>query len=116
MFEHPEAREKIKNIFKNISELEKELVPSFKKSLEEDEPIGLYIATEDQSDITWLFGKTHIAPMIGGDDALKDVTEQLLPSEEDKKEGVVFAILKKVGPIYAIRLEKAVLEEVFLSV
>jgi len=115
MFEHPEAREKIKNIFKNISTLEKELVPEFKKSLEKNEPIGLYVATEDQSDITWLFGKTHIAPMLGGDDALKDVTDQLLPSEEDKKEGVLFAVLKKVGPIYAIRLEKAVLEEVFLN-
>lgn len=115
MFEHPEAREKIKNIFKNISELEKDLVPAFKKSLEKNEPIGLYIATEDQSDITWLFGETHIAPMIGGDDTLKEITEELLPSEMDKREGVVFAILKKVGPIYAIRLEKAVLEEVFLN-
>ncbi len=115
MFEHPEAREKIKSIFKNISVLEKELVPAFKKSLKENQPIGLYIATEDQSDITWLFGETHISPMIGGDDALKAITDELLPSDTDKKEGLVFAILKKVGPIYAIRLEKAVLEEVFLS-
>jgi hypothetical protein len=53
--------------------------------------------------------------MLGGDDTLKNVTEELLPSETDKREGVVFAILKKVGPIYAIRLEKAVLEEVFLN-
>jgi len=115
MFEHPASREKIKKIFKNISVLEKELVPAFKKSLRDNEPIGLYIATEDQSDITWLFGETHIAPMLGGDDTLKNVTEKLLPSEIDKREGIVFAILKKVGSIYAIRLEKAVLEEVFLS-
>ncbi len=115
MFEHPEAREKIKNIFKNISHLEEELVPKFKKSLKENEPIGLYVATEDQSDIMWLFGKKDIAPMLGGYDALKDIKQQLLPTEEDEKEGVVFAILKKVGPIYAIRLEKAVLEEVFLG-
>ena len=115
MFEHPEAREKIKNIFKNISTLEEELVLKFKKSLKENEPIGLYVATEDQSDIMWLFGKKDIAPMLGGYDALKDIKQQLLPTEEDEKEGVVFAILKKVGPIYAIRLEKAVLEEVFLG-
>ena len=88
MFEHPEAREKIKSIFKNISVLEKELIPAFKKSLRENEQIGLYIATEDQSDITWLFGETHIAPMLGGDDTLKNVTEELLPSETDKREKV----------------------------
>tara|TARA_Y100000389_G_scaffold203611_1_gene252679 strand:+ start:4907 stop:5254 length:348 start_codon:yes stop_codon:yes gene_type:complete len=115
MFEEPEAREKIKKIFSNISTLEEDLVPCFKKSLINNEPIGLYIATEDQSDITWLFGTEDIAPMLGGDDTLKNITDQLLPSEEDKKEGVVFAVLKKVGPLYAIRLEKDVLSEVFLN-
>ena len=30
MFEHPEAREKIKSIFKNISRFEEELVPKFR--------------------------------------------------------------------------------------
>ena len=52
--------------------------------------------------------------MLGGETALDDITEQLLPTPEDKEEGVVFAILKKVGPIYAIRLEKEILSEVFL--
>ena len=32
---------------------------------------------------------------------------------KDREEGVVFAILKKVGPLYAVRLEKEVLKEVF---
>jgi len=52
--------------------------------------------------------------MMGGKDSLKDITDQLLPTEKDKQEGIVLAILKKVGPIYAIRLEKAVLTEAFL--
>lgn len=116
MFEEPEAREKIKKIFKNISTLESELVPAFKKALVGNEPIGLYIATEDQSDLMWIFGKKEIGRMLGGEDSLRDITEQLLPTPLDKEEGVVFAILKKVGPLYAIRLEKALLEEVFLSV
>ena len=114
MFEEPEAREKIKKIFKNISTLEKELIPEFKKTLVENEPIGLYIATEDQSDIMWIFGREEVARMLGGEKTLDDITEQLLPTSLDKEEGVVFAILKKVGPIYAIRLEKSVLSEVFL--
>ncbi len=114
MFEEPEAREKIKRIFKNISTLDKELVPEFKKTLVENEPIGLYIATEDQSDITWIFGREEVGRMLGGDEALDSITEQLLPSPKDRREGVVFAILKKVGPLYAVRLEKEVLEEVFL--
>ena len=114
MFEEPEAREKIKNIFKNISYMEEDLIPLFKKALEENEPIGLYVATEDQTDLSWVFGPAEVGRMIGGKDSLKDITDQLLPTEEDKEEGIVLAILKKVGPIYAIRLEKAVLTEAFL--
>ena len=113
MFEEPEAREKIKNIFKNISTMETDLVPEFKKTLKENEPIGLYIATEDQSDITWIFGEKEIGRMLGGKEALEDITNQLLPTPKDREEGVVFAILKKVGPLYAVRLEKEVLKEVF---
>lgn len=114
MFEHPEAREKIKNIFKNISHLEEELVPRFRECLKNNDPLALYVATQSQDDLTWIFEKKEIERMMGGKDSLKDITEQLLPEEEDKEEGVVFVVLKKVGPIYAIRLEKAILEEVFL--
>lgn len=114
MFELPEEREKIKNIFQNLSKQERRLVPMFRKVLKEGGPIGLYVATQDQSDITWLFDKEEIGLMLGGGDALKSITDQLLPTPEDKDKGVLFAIFKKVGPIYSIRLEKAVLEEVFL--
>lgn len=114
MFELPEEREKIKNIFQNLSKQERKLVPMFRKVLEEGGPIGLYVATQDQSDITWLFDEKEIALMLGGEDALISITNQLLPTEEDKKEGLLFAIFKKVGPIYSIRLQRSILEEVFL--
>lgn len=114
MFEEPEAREKIKNIFKNISYMEESLVPLFKNALEENEPIGLYVATKDQTDLSWVFGTKEIERMLGGEETLQDITKQLLPTEKDKEDGIVLAILKKVGPIYAIRLEKAVLTEAFL--
>lgn len=114
MFENPKDRAKIKNIFKNISDVEKELVPKFKFALKNSNPIALYIATKDQNDITWLFDYKEIALMLSGEDSLESVTEQLLPTPQDKKDGLVFVIFKKVGPIYAIRLEKAILEEVFL--
>ena len=115
MFEHPEAREKIKSIFKNISRFEEELVPKFRSCLKNNDPIALYVATQDQNDLMWIFEKSEISRMLGGPDSLESISEQLLPDEEDKDEGVVFVVLKKVGPIYAIRLEKAVLEEVFLG-
>ena len=113
MFEEPEAREKIKNIFKNISNFDKELVSEFKWALRYDEPIGLYVATKDQSDVSWVFGEEEVGRMLGGKKVLDGITEELFPTEEDREKGVVLAILKKVGPIYAVRLEKAVLEEVF---
>ena len=115
MFEHPEAREKIKSIFKNISRFEEELVPKFRACLKNNDPIALYVATQDQNDLMWIFEKSEISRMLGGSDSLESISEQLLPDEEDKDEGVVFVVLKKVGPIYAIRLEKEVLEEVFLN-
>jgi hypothetical protein len=113
MFEDPENRQKIKEIFENLSYQEKRLVPMFKKTLEDGGPIGLYVATKDQKDITWLFDEKEIALMLGGEDALISVTSQLLPTKEDKEDGVLFVIFKKVGPIYSIRIERAVLEEVF---
>lgn len=114
MFENPKDRAKIKNIFKNISTIETELNPKFKNILKENGPIALYVATKDQDNIMWLFDKEEINRMLGGESSLEELTEQLLPEEKDKKEGVVLVIFKKVGPIYAIRLEKAILEEVFL--
>jgi len=113
MFEEPEAREKIKNIFKNIYNFDKELVSEFKWALKYDKPIGLYVATKDQSDVSWVFGEEEVGRMLGGKKVLDGITEGLFPTEEYKEKGVVLAILKKVGPIYAVRLEKAVLEEVF---
>tara|TARA_S200002703_G_scaffold83223_1_gene71658 strand:- start:1016 stop:1360 length:345 start_codon:yes stop_codon:yes gene_type:complete len=114
MFEHPEAREKIKSIFKNISRFEEELVPKFRSCLKNNDPIALYVATKDQDDLMWIFEKDEISRMMGGDESLESVSEQLL-ADDGNNEGVVFVVLKKVGPIYAIRLEKEVLEEVFLN-
>lgn len=113
MFEEPESREKIKNIFKNIYSSEEDLIPKFRESIKNNDPIGLYVATKDQSDIMWIFGKKEVSSMLGGEEELQKLLDQLLPTEKDKNDGVLFAILKKVGPIYAIRLEKAILEEVF---
>jgi hypothetical protein len=114
MFELPEERQKIKDIFENLSHRERRLVPMFRRVLEDGGPIGLYVATKDQKDITWLFDEKEIALMLGGDDALISITNQLLPTEEDKREGVLFVVFKKVGPIYSIRIQRSVLEEVFL--
>lgn len=113
MFESQKDREKIKNIFKNISYQEEGLAPLFKKILEKNEPIGLYFATEDQTDVSWVFGADEVGRMLGGIKKLQNITKELLPTEKDLEEYIIFAILKKVGPIYAIKLEKALLTEAF---
>ena len=60
MFENPKDRAKIKNIFKNISDVEKELVPKFKFALKNSNPIALYIATKDQNDMYFRKGQLNI--------------------------------------------------------
>ena len=113
MFENPQDRKKIKSIFENLYRDEKELVPMFKKIVREGGPIALYVATKDNSDITWMFDKDEISEMLGGKDALDSVTDQLLPTKKDKEEGIIFVIFKKIGPLYSVRLEKAILHETF---
>jgi len=113
MFENPQDRKKIKSIFENLSRDEKELTPMFKKIAQEGGPIALYVATKDNSDITWMFDKDDISEMLGGRDTLDSVTDQLLPTEKDKEEGIIFVIFKKIGPLYSVRLERAILQETF---
>lgn len=114
MFELPEERKKVKEIFQNIYQKDKALVPLFKNALKNNDPIGLYVATQSNDDILWLFDKKEIGLMLGGANALNSIIDQLLPTEEDKKNEIVMVILKKVGPIYSIRLSKSILEEVFI--
>lgn len=115
MFDSPEEQDKIKTIFEGIYSKEKILIPRFREALINNDPIGLYVATKDQSDISWIFDTKQIELMLGGRDAYISIKEQLLPTREDSDEYLMMVVFKKVGPIYSLRLKKSILEEVFLD-
>lgn len=115
MFEDKESREKLKNIFNNISKLETDLVPSFKECLENNEPIGIYVATKDKTDVEWVFGSKEISSMLGGEKFLKEAYEKMFSLGEKEEDWIVFAVLNKVGPIYITRFDKNLLKEVFIN-
>jgi hypothetical protein len=115
MFENPEEQDKIKTIFEGIYSKEKALIPGFRNAILNNTPIGLYVATKNQDDISWIFDKEQIELMLGGKDAFISIKSQLLPTLADEREYIMMVVFKKVGPIYSIRLKKSILEEVFLG-
>ena len=75
-------------------------------------PMALYVATEDRTDCMWIFDPDTIYDMIGGEDKYDSIFNQMFPTEEEKAVGVAFFILKKVGPLYSIRLNIDLIEDV----
>lgn len=75
-------------------------------------PFALYIATADRSDCTWIFDPQTIYGMVGGEDRYDKVFNSLFPTEEDRSVGIAFFILKKVGPLYSMRVGIDVIDEI----
>lgn len=75
-------------------------------------PFALYVATADRSDCIWIFDPETIYQMVGGEAKYRQIRDEILVSEEDKAVGVIFFILKKVGPLYSIRLDIDVIDEI----
>jgi len=89
-------------------------IESLKRVHRHKSPLALYIATLDRMDVTWLFDKDEIYYMIGGEDTYNQILEQILPTELDKQSGIVFFIFKKIGPLYSVRLELDVIEDIII--
>lgn len=75
-------------------------------------PFALYIATADRSDCTWIFDPQTIYHMVGGEHKYKAIFGSLFPTEEDKSVGIVFFIFKKVGPLYSVRVDIELIDEI----
>lgn len=75
-------------------------------------PFALYIATADRTDCTWIFDPETIYGMVGGEDKYDVIFDSLFPTEEDKSVGIVFFIFKKVGPLYSVRVDIELIDEI----
>jgi hypothetical protein len=75
-------------------------------------PFALYVATADRTDCTWIFDPDTIYEMVGGKDKYDDIFNSLFVTEEERATGVVFFIFRKVGPIYSVRVDIELIDEI----
>lgn len=110
-FNTQEEREALKQSLLNTEDLN-ETLECLEHVLVHRTPFALYVATADRTDCMWIFDPDTVYEMVGGEKKYKEIYNEMFPTEEDKSIGVVFFILKKVGPLYSIRLDIEVIEEV----
>lgn len=75
-------------------------------------PFALYVATADRSDCMWIFDSDVIYGMVGGKEKYDDIYDSMLFTEEEKATQVLFFIFKKVGPIYSIKVDIEIIDEI----
>jgi len=110
-FNTEEEKEALKRSLLNTENLN-ETLECLEQILINRTPFALYIATADRSDCMWIFDPGTVYEMVGGEKKYKDIYEEMFSSKDDESIGVIFFILKKVGPLYSIRLDIEVIEEV----
>jgi len=75
-------------------------------------PFALYVATADRTDCAWIFDPETVYGMVGGEDKYRVIFDSLFLTEEDKSVGIIFFIFKKVGPLYSIRVDIDMIDEI----
>ena len=80
--------------------------------LEHHTPFGLYIATADRSNCMWLFDPPTLYEMLGGQDIHDKTFRSVFIDDEEKSNGVLFYVLKKVGAVIVVKLSTETVREV----
>jgi hypothetical protein len=75
-------------------------------------PFALYVATADKTDCMWIFDPDTVYQMIGGEDKYDKIFDSLFSTEEERSVGLVFFILRKVGPLYSVRVDIETIDEI----
>ena len=86
------------------------ILEHLERILNTKDPFALYIATADKSNCSWIFDKKTLCSMLGGEANYLAIENQI--AKDSEEDFVLFFILKKVGPLYSIRLEVEFLNEV----
>lgn len=110
-FNTEEEREALKQSLLNTEDLN-ETLECLEHVLTHKTPFALYVATADRSDCMWIFDPATVYEMVGGEKKYNQIYDEMFLTEEDKAIGVIFFILKKVGPLYSIRLDIEIVEEI----
>lgn len=78
-------------------------------------PFALYIATADRSNCMWIFDQDTVCEMLGGEDIHDKTFRRVFVDDSERKRGILFYILRKIGPIITIRMEEDTIRSVMDS-
>ena len=67
-------------------------------------PFALYIATADRSNCMWIFDPDTVCEMLGGEDIHDKTFRSVFVDDAEREQGILFYVLRKVGPIITIRM------------
>ncbi len=110
-FNTEEEKTSLKNSLRNTESLE-DTLECLEHVLHHRTPFGLYVATADRSDCTWIFDPETVIQMVGGEKRYTDIFNELFPTEEERRVGIVFFALRKVGPIASMRVDIELIDEI----
>lgn len=104
-------KQSLKESLKNTEDLQ-ETLKFLERILISRTPFALYIATADRTDCAWIFDPETVYQMVGGERVYQKIFDGLFVTEEERSTGVVFFILKKVGPLYSVRVDIELIDEI----
>ena len=79
--------------------------------LEHHTPFGLYIATADRSNCSWIFDPPTLYEMLGGEDIHNKTFKSVFKDDIERSHGVLFYVLRKIGPIIAVKLSDIAIQK-----
>lgn len=109
-FNTEEEKEALKLSLIRSGELDKTLF-CLEVILSQRTPFALYVATQDKSNCVWIFDPQMIYEMLGGEDKYIASRDSILKTEEEKSTSVLFFVLNKIGPFYAVKMSIDVIED-----
>jgi hypothetical protein len=78
-------------------------------------PFALYIATADRSSCMWIFDPDTVYEMLGGEDIHNKTFRSVFTDDIERGNGILFYVLRKVGPAIVIRLSEDTIRSVIDS-
>jgi hypothetical protein len=105
MFNTEHERDVLAQSLKNSGDIDV-VIESLYHVAQNHTPFALYIATADRSNCMWIFDSDTVCEMLGGEDIHDKTFRSVFVNDAERKQGILFYVLRKIGPIVTIRLSE----------
>lgn len=110
-FNTQEERDALKQSLLNTENLS-EALECLEHVLVNRTPFALYVATADRTNCMWIFDPNTVYEMLGGEDIHDKTFRSVFIDDIERSQGILFYVLRKVGPAMVIRLSDTSLRDV----